>query len=222
MVRDAHQTDHSVGNPPGGEPTAPAERILAAALACMERDGIESTGIRSIAREAGVNSAAINYYFRSKDNLIRLALERSLENAFGGTLGELDRFIAEGVPVRAAFARVMDDYIRNVRGFPRLAYAHLREALVNQRYDGDAVKSLNAFLDGLLQRLAPGASAERAQELRLLLVQAWGNLFLMAVLPQLFEPFLKLDFSDDEQRARYASRLLAPIEAWFAEGAAGE
>jgi AcrR family transcriptional regulator len=221
MVRDAHSTAQSADTPQDEGPTAPAERILAAALACMERDGIESTGIRSIAREAGVNSAAINYYFRSKDNLIRLALERSLENAFGGTLSELDRLIAEGVPVRAAFARVMDDYIRNVRGFPRLAYAHLREALVNQRYDGDAVKGLNAFLDGLLQRLGPSASAERVEELRLLLVQAWGNLLLAAVLPQLFEPFLTLDFSDGEERARYTTRLLAPIEAWFAAGAAG-
>jgi AcrR family transcriptional regulator len=53
-----------------------------AALTCIERDGIEATGIREIAREAGVNSAAINYYFQSKDKLLAIALERSLEQLF--------------------------------------------------------------------------------------------------------------------------------------------
>ena len=218
MVRDDSTTAHPADSNQGDGPASPAERILAAALVCMERDGIEATGIRNIAREAGVNSAAINYYFRSKDNLIRLALERSLENAFNATLAELDRLLAEGLPRRAAFDRVMDDHIHHVRDYPRLAYAHLRDALVNQRYDGDAVQRINAFLEALLERLAAGASTQRAGELRLLLVQAWGSVLLFAVLPQLFEPFLPLDFSNDEQRARYAKRLLAPIDAWLAEG----
>jgi len=181
----------------------------------MERDGIEATGIRDIAREAGVNSAAINYYFRSKDNLIRLALERSLENAFDGTIGELDRLRAEGVPMREALERVLDDYVHHLGEFPRLAYAHLRDALVNQQYDGDAIGRLNAFLQQLLERLAPEQGSARAAELRLLLVQAWQSLLLIGVLPRVFDPFLRLDFSDAEVRARYTSRLFAGVYAWL-------
>ncbi|HTV21741.1 MAG TPA: TetR family transcriptional regulator [Polyangiaceae bacterium] len=226
MVRDAHPTGPSAGVVPGAEPdpvedngpAPPADRIMAAALTCMERDGIEATGIRDIAREAGVNSAAINYYFRSKDNLIRLALERSLENAFDGTIGELDRLLAESVPMRVAFERVMDDYLHHLGEFPRLAYAHLRDALVNQRYDGDAIVRLNAFLDQLLARLARGTSSERAAELRLLLVQVWGSLLLFGVLPRLLDPFLSLDFSQAEVRERYLRRLLAGVHAWLEEG----
>lgn len=220
MVRDAHSVGHEADAaiaPEDHGPLGPAERILAAALTCMERDGIEATGIRDIAREAGVNSAAINYYFRSKDNLIRLALERSLQNAFDGTIGELDRLQAEGVPTRVALERVMDDYLHHLGEFPRLAYAHLREALVNQRYDGDAIQRLNAFLDQLLERLASGKSAERVAELRLLLVQVWGSLLLFGVLPRLLDPFLSLDFSDAAMRARYLSRLLAGVYAWLDE-----
>ena len=215
MVRDAHATASPAG--PGEEDGSvpPADRILAAALACMERDGIEATGIRDIAREAGVNSAAINYYFRSKDNLIRLALERSLENAFDEIVSELDRMRAEGLPTRTALEHVMDDYVRHVGDYPRLAYAHLRDALVNQRYEGEAVKRLNAFLEQLLERLAPEPTSARAQELRLLLMQAWGSLLLLGVLPRLFEPFQKLDFSDAAVRARYVGRLFAGVYAWL-------
>jgi AcrR family transcriptional regulator len=221
MVRDDAPAESAVSSDDADGPASPAERILAAALTCMERDGIEATGIRDIAREAGVNSAAINYYFRSKDNLIRLALERSLENAFDGTISDFDRLRSEGVPTRVALELVMDDYVSHIGGFPRLAYAHLRDALVNQAYEGDAVQRLNAFLEQLLERLlpqresqheAPGKS-EQTAELRLLLVQAWGGLLLFGVLPRLLDPFLTLDFSDAEVRARYLSRLLAPIHA---------
>jgi AcrR family transcriptional regulator len=215
MVRDAHATASPAGSDEGDGAVSPADRILAAALACMERDGIEATGIRDIAREAGVNSAAINYYFRSKDNLIRLALERSLENAFDEIVSELDRLRAEGLPTRTALEQVMDDYVRHVGDYPRLAYAHLRDALVNQHYEGEAVTRLNAFLEQLLARLAPEPTSARAHELRLLLMQAWGSLLLLGVLPRLFEPFLKLDFSDAEVRVRYVGRLFAAVYAWL-------
>ena len=216
MVRDEDATGHSVEAGDDGGLSGPADRILAAALTCMERDGIEATGIRDIAREAGVNSAAINYYFRSKDNLIRLALERSLENAFDGTIADLDRLRAEGLTARVALERVMDDYVHHLGDYPRLAYAHLRDALVNQRYDGEAVRRSNAFLEQLLVRLAPDErDAERARELRLLLAQAWGSLLLIGVLPRIFDGFLPLDFSDPALRARYVSRLFAGVYAWL-------
>lgn len=88
----------------------------------------------------------------------------------------------------------------------------------NQRYDGDAIRRLNAFLEQLLERLAPEGGSERAEELRLLLMQAWGSLLLLGVLPRLFEPFLKLDFSDAAERRRFVRALFAPIYAWMDGG----
>lgn len=38
-------------------------RLLDAALACYARDGIAATSLRAIAREAGVTSALLHYYF---------------------------------------------------------------------------------------------------------------------------------------------------------------
>jgi AcrR family transcriptional regulator len=188
-----------------------------AALVCMERDGIEATGIREIAREAGVNSAAINYYFRSKENLIAIALDRSLENAFGDIINQLDASLARGLPLAQALTDAIDDYVLHVRDFPRLGYAHLRDALVNQRYDGKAVLRLNEFLEQLLARLAPEGSS-RAPDLRVALVQAWGGLILFGVLPQLFEPFAALDFKNTGTRSEYVRRLLAPIVALLGTG----
>jgi AcrR family transcriptional regulator len=47
------------------------QKIIEAAIACVEKYGIIGTTNRCIAEIAGVNSPAIIYYFRSKEVLIR-------------------------------------------------------------------------------------------------------------------------------------------------------
>jgi len=80
----------------GGEAAAPRprggasaneavrDRILASALALFARSGFEGTGISQIAREAGVASPLVYYYFADKDELWRAAAKFAI-----GDWGEL-------------------------------------------------------------------------------------------------------------------------------------
>jgi len=56
--------------------TQTKSQILDAAEKLFARQGIEKTSMRQITAEAGVNLAAINYHFGSKENLIRTVLGR--------------------------------------------------------------------------------------------------------------------------------------------------
>lgn len=191
--------------------TTPYERIVTAALICIERQGIESSGIRDIAREAGVNSAAINYYFRNKENLIRLAMENSLERTFGEILDALDTMTANGMPLNDALLQAFDAFVADLQRAPRLSYAHLRDALVNQCYDGPAVQRGIEFLRQLEMRLVQKHAHCDRDTLRNLLVQLWSSLMLTALLPQLYEQFVFLDLKDDEQRSRYVRQLFESL-----------
>jgi AcrR family transcriptional regulator len=53
-----------------------ASRIIDAAERLFIRDGIDATSLRAVTREAGVNVAAIHYYFGSRDELLRAVLDR--------------------------------------------------------------------------------------------------------------------------------------------------
>ncbi|XXF78747.1 TetR/AcrR family transcriptional regulator [Myxococcaceae bacterium GXIMD 01537] len=181
------------------------ERIVAAVIVCIERVGLESTGIREIAREAHVNSAAISYYFGSKDRLVALALEQTLDQAFGHVLVDFDQLRADGVEVREAFERVMDEQLTNSTRYPRIAYAHMREALVHQRYDTAPVQRLNTFLVELARRLAPAAPDVTPEALRLALTHVWSSMVLLAMAPRLFEGFVALDFESPEQRRAWVA-----------------
>jgi AcrR family transcriptional regulator len=55
------------------------ERILDAAEKLFGQNGFEATSLRDITTEAGVNLAAVNYHFQTKDSLIDAAIARRME-----------------------------------------------------------------------------------------------------------------------------------------------
>ena len=54
------------------------ERILDAAERLFGRHGIEQSSLRAITAEAGVNLAAVNYHFQSKEVLARAVFARRI------------------------------------------------------------------------------------------------------------------------------------------------
>lgn len=53
----------------------PKEQIIQTALEMIGQEGVQKVTTREIAKRAGVNIAAVNYHFGSKDNLIKQAME---------------------------------------------------------------------------------------------------------------------------------------------------
>ena len=54
------------------------KRILDAAEKLFARQGFYATSLRALTREAGVNLAAVNYHFGSKEELIKAVIERRM------------------------------------------------------------------------------------------------------------------------------------------------
>src|SRR5215216_5843986 len=74
-------------------------RILDAAHAVFVRTGTAGTRMQEIAKEAGVNSALLHYYFRSKDRLAAAVFVRAAAELLPRVAGVLasDRPLAEKV-----------------------------------------------------------------------------------------------------------------------------
>jgi AcrR family transcriptional regulator len=65
------------------------ERLLAATIELLERDGWDSVTVRKIGAEAGVNIALVNYHFGSKTNLKLAALEAALQDTVAPPAGDM-------------------------------------------------------------------------------------------------------------------------------------
>ena len=80
-----------MSNPSGRGGPETRGRILDAAEALFEDHGLEATSMRMITAAAGVNLAAVNYHFGSKENLIQEVFRRRLGELNQRRLAALDR-----------------------------------------------------------------------------------------------------------------------------------
>ncbi|WP_394821519.1 TetR/AcrR family transcriptional regulator [Pendulispora albinea] len=187
---------------------AARERIILATVACIERLGIEGTGVREIAEEANVNGAAINYHFRSKDNLLGIVLERTLDEAFSQVLVDFDALVQGGASPRAALESVFDDAVGGAIRYPRITYAHLREPIVEQYYEGAVMRRLNDFIDGLTRRLFPKRSEQAERRARMALAQMWSVVMISGLLPRFFHQTGGVELENPEMRRQFVAQLV--------------
>ena len=71
------------------------ERILGAAEELFARHGFEGASLRQLTAAAGVNLAAVNYHFGSKDRLIEEVFRRRLDQLNGRRLAALQKIAGE-------------------------------------------------------------------------------------------------------------------------------
>jgi AcrR family transcriptional regulator len=70
-------------------------KILNAAERLFGDRGIEGTSLRAITQEAGVNLAAVNYHFQSKESLLQAAIDRRIQPINGRRLELLSKLIEQ-------------------------------------------------------------------------------------------------------------------------------
>lgn len=161
--------------------------------------------IRGIAREAGVNSAAISYYFRSKDRLIEEVLKATLANAFGdwevlleGREGDLE----------ARLRTVLTEVLEGALKFPGMVKAHLYDTFTSGAAHTLFTKRLAGFLSLLARALRAHRPHVDAREAAAEAVQLMSAVFLPGILPQLFRGASGFDVLDPRSRVHYVDSLM--------------
>jgi AcrR family transcriptional regulator len=185
--------------------TSTREKIVLAAIDCIEKKGIERITIRGIASEAGVNSAAINYYFRSKEKLIRLALNR--------TLNELTKMPAEtleqtDLPPREKLKVFLETFMGGAVKWPGIAKAHLYAPLMEGNYKTPFVKNFNSLLNDLTVKIKDLKLKQKGKDLNFIVLQILSAVSLPGLLPGLFKGFARLDFMNEKTRKAYIADLI--------------
>jgi AcrR family transcriptional regulator len=87
------------------------DRILDAAEALLAERGPGETSLRDITTAAGVNLAAVNYHFQSKDHLLRAVVDRRVVPMQQRRLELLDAAEAEAGEGEPDLARVIEAFI---------------------------------------------------------------------------------------------------------------
>ncbi len=186
------------------ETITPEDKIILATIACIEKYGLQGVTNRRIAAQAGVNGAAINYYFRSKEALISRVMKTTLDNAF-------DWQDFEQLPSSTPHERctaIFEDLVQGGCNFPGMTRAHFYAVLSEGRTDNESARRLNDFVDHLVVDMRQRGVTLEDADLRLALAEITSAVMLVIMVPDLFLHSTGLNLCDPEARHRFVSRLV--------------
>ncbi|MGV3618216.1 MAG: TetR/AcrR family transcriptional regulator [Fimbriimonas sp.] len=111
---------------------AARDRLLDVAERLFALRGVAETSVRAITAEAGMNVAAVNYYFASKDQLFEAVMDRRLPPLIAARERQLSAALAGGGEVESILRALIEPSIR--LGFEHPSFARLASRL---RYEDD-------------------------------------------------------------------------------------
>ena len=177
-------------------------KLVLATVDVIERVGLPAATVREIAREAGVNVAAIGYYFGSKQELIQYVLDDTFHHLLADLTTLTDRLDSdpEGA-ARETFGFLLEGALR----YPRLTRAHLHDLFTGVSDSG----ALPQGLAPLIRKLATSiAAAGVGKELALRrAVQAFSAVLFPAFFGGFFAPAGAL--KTRAARSRYVAEVVA-------------
>lgn len=179
------------------------EKLVTATIELIERDSIDTITIRSIAKEAEVNSAAINYYFGTKENLLEAALKATLNHAFSDLVELLQREENPGIVLQMFFEYLLEGGIEH-HGVTK---AHLFEPFLHNNYEGIFKEWFDSVLEQLLNKFKALMPAENEDKLRRATVQVTSIVLFPVIFPDLFGG-IAVNFHDKETRQAYVKELI--------------
>ena len=184
------------------------QKIIEAVITCIEKYGVEKVTTRKIAKEAGTNIASINYYFRSKDDLIAQALGTTLQHMADDLLAILQ-------DEEKSFDAVLREWViylvDGAKQYPRVFMAHMYSPLVEKRFDTPGPQVFREMFDVLAARAVQAYPHNDLEELRFVLVEVISAIIFRSLAPGFFAEARNL--STPELAERYVSMFTRAVSA---------
>ncbi len=182
------------------------QKILFSTIECIEKYGLQNVTTRRITEMCGVNVAAINYHFGSKDNLINAVLKTTLDEGFVNNINDYkESWKSEPY---ASLVSFLKDTMKGMMNYPNLTKAHFQESFVNNRNDSYSVKRMNDFLNNFQSLISGLLKAETEKQRKIDVIQIWTALMMPGMMPGLFQDYLGFDLTDPDDQSAYIQSLL--------------
>ncbi|MDP8269540.1 MAG: TetR/AcrR family transcriptional regulator [Candidatus Tenebribacter davisii] len=182
------------------------QKIIEAAIQCIEAEGLQGATIRKIAQLAEVNVAAINYHFGSKKQLFNIVLNSTLNESFVNNIQDYeDLWISD---TKKALQFFLEDTVQGAINYPNLTKAHLMESFIKGDFNTDSVIKINDFLTdlhNLIQKILP---FEYEIERKLAIIQLFSSFLMIGMMPNIYQRFLGTEMKNVEIQKKFVEVLI--------------
>lgn len=176
------------------------QKIVLAAIECIEKEGINSVTIRSIGREADVNSAAISYYFGSKENLIKEAFDY-IQKDF---MMDYTEIINKDEDLIKIVENLLLYILQGTVKYPNIAKAILYEPFLNNNYNSVFIKKINTLCEELCIKINKQPDKEKNKTA---VIQLISSSIFIGIFPGIFKDFGNIDLRDENTLKKYVKKL---------------
>lgn len=171
------------------------EAILLATINCINEYGIEQLTTRMIAEKAGANIASINYYFRTKEQLVNKALEITIKHMLEDVVATVDDHT---LALRQTLSDVFFYLIEGGHRYPGITTAHLYSLVIEKDYHSISAKSFQEAFECILERVLENFPEQDPARLRLLLSNIFSAIMFMMLTPGFFNQAEKYQPTNEE------------------------
>jgi AcrR family transcriptional regulator len=184
--------------------TITKERILKTAIRLLLKTSAESLTTRKIAAEAGVNIAAIHYYFQTKDALIAEAYTAATDIGFTHAM---EIFARKDLSARDRAAQFLQGYAIGIVDYPNISRAGFSGMIFAEKASARFSKYLGQIFEALRETFREmGETDEKACACKVM--AALSSIILPFLFMGAFGGISGIEYSDRAERDRYIELLV--------------
>ncbi len=186
------------------------ERIIGATLKIIANEGFHKITIRKLASLAGVNVAAVNYHFGSKEQLVNEALHsitQQLTNTF-------DLLKLTDITAEERLRNFLNAYASIISRYPDTIKNYIMQSITDYGVSGEYESFIQAegyaLIKNTIMQMKP-KEPELIWEMRI--VQMMGSMAFPVLVANHSFPLQDFDYSHDEIRSQYVEIILSSIKS---------
>lgn len=180
------------------------EKILNTAYKIAGEQGFHKITVRKIAKEAGVNVAAVNYHFRNKENLLRetvlvfvTTMQELIDQLFDGR--ELNPQNFEEI-----LMKITEKQLENP-GIIKSIYISLIRGDVPFKNGEQTISKIFNDLVAATKNKVPFADEN---SIRIIFVQIFAEVLYPVLLGNFVKTVFQIDYTDQETRRKYIKTII--------------
>ena len=181
-------------------------KIIQTTIECIEQEGIQGATIRKIADLAGVNVAAINYHFGSKEQLFKIVMNATLNESFVQNINDYKEMWQSDT--KKALQLFFEDTLEGAINYPNITKAHLADTFNKSDYNTNTVHRFNEFLTTLHDLIKLELRSETKIESKIAVSQLFASILMIGMMPELLSEFLNFDLKNKENQQIFVQTLL--------------
>lgn len=170
------------------------EKLIQTTIEEIERVGLSKVTVRALSKAAGVNVAAINYYFGSKSNLLQEAQEQTLNHLLGDLQEMLEKTEIEP---RQQLHEMLSYLFEGALRYPNITRSHIYDMFI----EGSELGGLSSGMAPVVAHIA-GLLETTSGLSKKLAFQRSVQVFSAVLFPSLLQSF----FASSEVHDTFESR----------------